>query len=116
MWWAVVAQLASTTWFAFFCSKSAETLKKDKNICSKLTIKAHYSSISILDFEQVSFDWIVEAMDMSHLLFCWITLLFLAIIGDNLGKIAEMCLEWKPVWCCPCLIWVLTHIKYLLWQ
>ena len=38
---------------------TAETLEKDVKICSKLTIKTPFSSVSIVNFEQVNVSWVI---------------------------------------------------------
>ena len=38
---------------------TAETLEKGVKICSKLTIKTPFSSVSIVNFEQVNVSWVI---------------------------------------------------------
>ena len=38
---------------------ATETLEKGVKICSKLTIKTPFSSVSIVNFEQVNVSWVI---------------------------------------------------------
>ena len=38
---------------------TTETLEKGVKICSKLTIKTPFSSVSIYNFEQVNVSWVI---------------------------------------------------------
>ena len=38
---------------------TTETLEKGVKICSKLTIKTPFSSVSIVNFEQVNVSWVI---------------------------------------------------------